>query len=91
MGAAGSDVAIESADIAIMDDNISKLKGLIGLGRKTKTTIRVNIIFSLGIKAIFVVLAMSGQSNLVFAIMADVGVTIAVILNSLRLFRIKSS
>ena len=89
MGAAGSDIAIESADVAIMDDNILKLKGLIGLGKKTKSTIRANIIFSLGIKAIFIILAMSGKSNLVLAIMADVGVTIVVILNSLRLFRNK--
>jgi Cd2+/Zn2+-exporting ATPase len=90
MGAAGSDVAIESADVAIMDDNISKLKGLIGLGRKTKATVRANIAFSLGVKGLFVILAMSGQSNLVYAILADVGVTVVVILNSLRLFRVKN-
>jgi Cd2+/Zn2+-exporting ATPase len=89
MGAAGSDVAIESADVAIMDDSISKLKGLIKLGRKTKSTIRANIVFSLGIKTLFVILAMTGHSNLVLAILADVGVTLAVILNSLRLFRNK--
>jgi Cd2+/Zn2+-exporting ATPase len=90
MGAAGSDVAIESADIAIMDDNISKLKGLIRLGKKTKSVIRVNIVFSLLIKMLFIILAIAGSSNLVLAIMADVGITIVVILNSLRLFKVNS-
>ncbi|MDD5693227.1 MAG: cation-translocating P-type ATPase [Patescibacteria group bacterium] len=89
MGAAGSDIAIESADVAIMDDNVLKIASLIKLGRKTKNIIYTNIAFSLGVKILFVTLAMSGNSSLVFAIMADVGVTIVVILNSLRLFRAK--
>jgi Cd2+/Zn2+-exporting ATPase len=86
MGAAGSDIAIESADVAIMDDNVSKIVNLIKLGKSTRAVILTNIFFSLSVKALFILLAMSGQSSLVFAIMADVGVTVVVILNSLRLF-----
>lgn len=87
MGAAGSDIAIESADIAIMDDNISKIIDLIRLGKSTRIVIMTNIFFSLSVKALFIILAMTGRSNLIYAILADVGVTVVVILNSLRLFR----
>jgi Cd2+/Zn2+-exporting ATPase len=87
MGAAGSDIAIESADVAIMDDNVSKIINLIKLGKSTRVVILTNIFFSLSVKVLFILLAMSGHSSLVFAIMADVGVTVVVILNSLRLFK----
>ncbi|HQY53243.1 MAG TPA: heavy metal translocating P-type ATPase [Ignavibacteria bacterium] len=87
MGSAGSDLAIETADISLMTDNLRLIPFLIKLSRKTLFTIKVNSIFAITTKLIFIVLAVVGLSNLVMAIMADVGVTILVILNSLRLLK----
>ncbi len=84
----GSDVAIETADIALMNDNLLNISSTLELGKKTITTIKYNIIASLGVKAIFLVLAVFGLTSLEFAIGADSGVAILVILNSLRLFKI---
>lgn len=89
MGAVGSDAAIENADIAIMDDDIGKLPGLISLGRATYNTIRINIAAALGTKAFFMILAVAGMSNLALAIFADVGVTVLVVLFGLRLYSYK--
>lgn len=89
MGAVGSDAAIENADIAIMDDDIGKLPNLIGLGRATYNTIRINIAAALGTKAFFMALAIAGMSNLALAIFADVGVTVLVVLYGLRLYSYK--
>ncbi len=89
MGSAGSDLAIETADISLMTDNLKLLPFLIKLSRKTLFTIKVNTIFAITTKFLFIVLAILGLSNLVMAIMADVGVTIIVILNSLRLLKYK--
>lgn len=87
MGSAGSDLAIETADISLMTDNLKLIPFLIKLSRKTIFTIKVNTIFAISTKFIFIILAILGLSNLVMAIMADVGVTIIVILNSLRLLK----
>jgi len=87
MGSAGSDLAIETADISLMNDNLKLIPFLIKLSRKTLFTIKVNTIFAISTKFIFIILAVLGLSNLVMAIMADVGVTIIVILNSLRLLK----
>ncbi len=81
----GNDTAIEAADIVIMSDYLIKLPQLIKLGRKTLQTIRFNITLAILIKFIFISLALFGMSNLALAIFADVGVTVIVILNSLRL------
>jgi Cd2+/Zn2+-exporting ATPase len=89
MGSAGSDIAIETADIALMNDNLKLIPFIIKLSRKTLTTIKVNTIFAITTKFLFIVLAVLGLSNLVMAILADVGVTIMVILNSLRLLKYK--
>lgn len=86
MGAAGSDAAIENADIAIMDDDIGKIPGLINLGKTTYNTIRINIAAAIGTKALFLILAILGMSNLTLAIFADVGVTVLVVLYGLRLY-----
>jgi len=91
MGAIGSDTAIETADVALMSDEIEKLPWLIGHGRKTLALIRQNIFAALAIKVIFIVLTMIGYSNLWLAILADTGVSLAVIANSLRLLRTKTS
>lgn len=85
MGAAGSDTAIETANIALMNDRLSLIPFLVLLGRKTIKQIKVNTIGAIAVKIIFIVLAFLGFSNLVLAIAADVGVTLVVILLSLRL------
>lgn len=90
MGAAGSDTAIETADVALMNDRLSLIPFLIRLGRKTVRTIHLNTIGAITVKIAFIVLAFLGYSNLVFAIAADVGVTIIVILISLSLSRFEN-
>jgi Cd2+/Zn2+-exporting ATPase len=85
MGAAGSDTAIEIADIALMNDNLSLIPFLIRLAKKTVKTIQWNTFGAIAVKIIFILLALFGFSNLVLAITADVGVTLIVILISLRL------
>lgn len=86
MGAVGSDVAIENADIALMTDNIGVIPFLISLGKRSIDTIRINIFSAVAVKLVFLMLAIVGFSNLTFAIFADVGVTILVVLNGLRLY-----
>ena len=87
MGAAGSDTAIEAASIAILNDRLELIPYLIRLGRKTISTIQINTALAILTKIVFVGLAIAGLSSLALAIFADVGVTILVILNSLRLLR----
>lgn len=85
MGAAGSDAAIETADVALMSDDLSKLPWLIRHSRRTLRVIRQNIGFSLAIKALFVVLTFTGQASLWAAIAADMGASLLVVFNGLRL------
>lgn len=89
MGAAGSDTAIEAASIAILNDRLELIPYLVRLGRKTISTIRLNTAAAVLTKLVFVVLAILGVSSLAMAIFADVGVTVLVILNSLRLLKFK--
>ncbi|MHB1347877.1 MAG: heavy metal translocating P-type ATPase [Candidatus Humimicrobiaceae bacterium] len=89
MGATGSDVAIENSDIALLNDNLNLLPYLIKLGRKAVGIIRFNIILAVTIKFLFLILAAFGLSNLSLAIFADVGITVLVIINGLRLFSYK--
>lgn len=91
MGAAGSDSAIETANIALMNDKLSLIPFLIRLSKKTLGTIKFNTAGAIGIKLLFITLAFLGYSNLVFAIAADVGVTLVVILISLNLMRFENS
>ena len=86
MGAIGSDVAIENADIALMNDNLKMVPYLVELGKKCLRKIRFNITLAVLVKFLFLFLAIGGWSNLASAIFADVGVTILVILNSLALY-----
>lgn len=90
MGAAGSDTAIESASIALLNDRLELIPYLIRLGRRTVATIKINTALAMGTKLIFIGLAVAGLSSLALAIFADVGVTVIVILNSLRLLRFES-
>ncbi len=85
MGAAGSDSAIEVADIALMNDKLSLIPYLVRLARTTVNTIKINTVGAIAVKLIFILLAFLGHGNLVMAITADVGVTLVVILISLRL------
>lgn len=87
MGAAGSDTAIETANIALMNDKLSLIPFLIRLSQKTLRRIKFNTAGAIAVKLIFILLAFIGYSNLVFAIAADVGVTLIVILTSLNLMK----
>ena len=89
MGAAGSDTAIEAASIAILNDRLELIPYLVRLGRRAVSTIRINTVAAIATKLVFVVLAILGLSSLALAIFADVGVTVLVILNSLRLLSYK--
>ena len=87
MGAAGTDTAIETADVALMRDDLLMVSEAIRLGRRTLGVIRFNIAFSLGIKAVFLVLAVLGITSLWLAVLADTGATVLVVFNALRLLR----
>lgn len=87
MGAAGSDAAIETADVALMSDDLAKLPWLIRHSRRTLRVIRQNIGFSLLVKAVFVVLTFAGFASIWAAIAADMGASLLVIFNGLRLLR----
>ncbi|MBY0375586.1 MAG: cation-translocating P-type ATPase [Bryobacteraceae bacterium] len=85
MGAAGSDTAMEAADVALMSGDLSKVPWLIRHSRRMMAIIRTNIMLSLTVKAMFVVLTMLGHASLWAAIAADMGVSLLVIFNALRL------
>ncbi|MFN2359431.1 MAG: hypothetical protein ABR534_17035, partial [Desulfotignum sp.] len=87
MGVAGSDVALETADIALMTDDLKKLSYLIRLSRKTVAVIRQNIGFSIFVKIIFLVALGLGMSSLWLAVFADMGASLLVTLNGMRLMR----
>lgn len=84
MGAAGTDIALETADVALMSDDLSKLPFAIRLGRATAQTIRVNVAIALGLKAAFVGLAIFGAATLWMAVLADTGASLLVVANGLR-------
>lgn len=88
MGAMGSDAAIESADIVLMDDNPVKIAKAVRISRKTMMIVKENIIFSLGVKGVILILGALGIANMWLAVFGDVGVLILAIVNSLRCFRI---
>jgi Cd2+/Zn2+-exporting ATPase len=90
MGGAGTDTALETADIALMADDLSKLPYTIRLSRKTLAIIKQNITFSLGIKLLALILIVPNWLTLWMAIFADMGATLIVTLNSLRLLRVKA-
>ncbi|SDN41309.1 Cd2+/Zn2+-exporting ATPase [Bacillus sp. OK048] len=89
MGGAGTDTALETADIALMADDLSKLPFTLKLSRKALTIIKQNITFSLGIKLVALLLVIPGWLTLWIAIFADMGATLIVTLNGLRLLKIK--
>ena len=87
MGAVGSDAALETADVALMGDDLPKLPFALRLGRAAMRTIRTNIAIALVVKLIFLALAVSGYTSLWLAILADTGTSLVVVANGLRLLR----
>jgi Cd2+/Zn2+-exporting ATPase len=91
MGAAGTDVALETADIALMADDLTALPVMVRLARRAERIIRVNIAFALIVKAVFVVLAVGGVATLWMAVLADMGASLVVIANGMRALRAPES
>ena len=89
MGAAGTAVALETADVALMADDLGKLSYAVRLGRATLSNIRINVGVALGLKLLFVGLAVSGLATLWLAVLADTGASLIVTANSLRLLRVR--
>ncbi len=87
MGGAGTDAALETADIVLMADDLEKLPYTISLSRKTLTIIKQNIIFALALKVVALLLVIPGWLTLWIAIFADMGATLIVVLNSMRLIK----
>ena len=90
MGAMGSDAAIEAADVVIMDDKPSKIYTAVKIAQKTMLIVKQNIIFALGVKALFLLLGAFGFMTMWGAVFADVGVALLAVLNSLRSLRVKN-
>jgi len=88
MAKLGSDTALEAASIVLLNDRLLLIPYLIRLGRKTLRMIHINTFFAIAVKLLIIALALLGKTNLALAIFADVGVTLLVILNSLRLIKI---
>lgn len=88
MGGLGSDVAIEAADVVVMNDRLSKIAQAIKIARRTITITRENIVFSIGIKVLVLILASLGLANMWLAIFADVGVTVLATLNAMRTMKL---
>jgi len=88
MGALGSDAAIEASDIVLMTDEISKVAEVLKIAKKTRKIVIQNIVFSIGIKLVFLALGAIGEASMWQAVIADVGVMILAVLNSLRILRL---
>ena len=89
MGAAGTDTALETADIALMADDLTKVPYVIQLGRRTMAIIKQNIMFALGVKALILLLVVPGWLTLWLAVVGDMGSSLLVTLNSMRLLHIR--
>ena len=87
MGAAGTDTAIETADVALMDDDLRKIPAFVRLSRRTSHILWQNITLALGIKAVFLALTVAGMGTMWMAVFADMGASLLVVFNGLRLAR----
>lgn len=87
MGVAGTDAAIETADVALMADDLRALSYVVRLGRKTLRTVKANVAIALGLKLAFMVMALAGLATLWMAVVADMGASLIVVANALRLLR----
>jgi Cd2+/Zn2+-exporting ATPase len=91
MGAAGSDTAMEAADVVVMNDDLRRIAETVKLSRSTYAVLWQNIALALSIKALFLVLAVFGNASMWMAVFADMGASLLVVLNGLRLLRARSS
>ena len=89
MGGAGTDVALETADVALMQDDLRRIPLFIALSRKTSRVLKQNITLSIGIKVVFLALNFTGLATLWMAVFADMGASLIVVFNGLRLLRTK--
>ncbi len=89
MGSMGSDAAIEAADIVLMDDDTTKIAKVVAIARKTRTIVKQNIVFALGVKALILILGAFGLANMWEAVFADVGVSVIAIINAMRMLKFK--
>jgi Cd2+/Zn2+-exporting ATPase len=87
MGAAGTDIAMEAADVVIMNDDLRRIPATIRLSRRTHSVLWQNISLAIGIKAVFMVLALFGAATMWMAVFADMGATLLVVANGLRLLK----
>lgn len=87
MGAAGTDTAIETADVALMEDDLRKIPEFIRLSRRASTVLKQNIVLAIGVKVVFFALAFLGLATLWMAVFADMGASLLVVGNGLRLLR----
>ncbi len=87
MGAAGTDIAMETADVVIMNDDLGRIADTVALSRRTHVLLWQNIALALGIKAVFFALALAGQATMWMAVFADMGASLLVVANGLRLLR----
>lgn len=90
MGTTGTDTAIETADVALMKDDLRKIAEAISVGRRAMRIVRFNIAFSLALKVLFLALALAGFTSLWLAILADTGATLLVVANALRLLKART-
>jgi Cd2+/Zn2+-exporting ATPase len=87
MAAAGTDTAIETADVALLDDDLRKIPAFVRLSRQSAAILMQNIVLALGIKAIFLAITFAGMATMWMAVFADMGVSLLVVFNGLRLLR----
>jgi len=90
MGGAGTDIAVEAADVVIMNDDLGRIAETIRISRRTHSVLWQNISLALGIKAVFLVLAVFGNASMWMAVFADMGASLLVVANGLRLLRTRS-
>jgi Cd2+/Zn2+-exporting ATPase len=90
MGGAGTDIAVEAADVVIMNDDLGRIAETIEISRRTHSVLWQNISLALGIKAVFLVLAVFGNASMWMAVFADMGASLLVVANGLRLLRTRS-
>lgn len=90
MGAAGTDTAMEAADVVIMNDDLRRIPELIRLSRRTRSVLWQNIVLALGIKSVFLVLSVLGGATMWMAVFADMGASLIVVFNGLRLLKTKT-
>jgi len=87
MGAAATDIAMEAADVVVMNDDLRRIPETIRLSRRTHAVLWQNIAFALGLKAVFLLLAVAGSATMWMAVFADMGASLIVVANGLRLLK----